>query len=283
MDKTQPSHPASEDEDRYLVPGLVRGLSVLQIFSPERRELTLSEIARHLGTTRSAAFRTVYTLTRLGYLLHDARRKIYALGPAVLRLGYGYLAPRELVEIALPALEDLRDEIDWSTHLGVREERHVLYMLRAPSHTGISSIVQVGSRLPAAATAMGRVLLAGLSEAEVTALYRGPGLEGPHGRSPRSLGDLLTQWRGDRARGLVIQHGRFESGVLSIAAPVRDLSGKVVAAINAARFVSDQMVSLDADSSEVAAVTRCAQEISRQLGAPSAPLARPVLHGSAGG
>ncbi|MEM8741409.1 MAG: helix-turn-helix domain-containing protein, partial [Pseudomonadota bacterium] len=89
MDKTQ----APRDEvDRYLVPGLARGLMVLQAFSPERREMSLSEIAGHLGTTRSAAFRTVYTLTHLGYLLHDGRTKTYALGPAVLRLGYGYLA-----------------------------------------------------------------------------------------------------------------------------------------------------------------------------------------------
>ncbi|MEM9049541.1 MAG: IclR family transcriptional regulator [Pseudomonadota bacterium] len=269
MDKTHARIAGGEDQDRYLVPGLVRGLTVLQIFSPERRELTLSEIARQLGTTRSAAFRTVYTLTHLGYLLHDVRRKSYALGPAVLRLGYGYLAPRELVEVALPVLEDLRDAIDWSTHLGVRDGRHVLYMLRAPSHTGFSSIVQVGSRLPAAVTSMGRVLLAGLSEAEVTALFRGASAEASTGRSPRSLADLLAQWRADRTSGFVVQHGRFESGVRSIAAPVRDLNGTVIAAINAARYViAEQPKALTAASREVQAVLRSAAEISRQLGAP---------------
>ncbi|MEL6233761.1 MAG: IclR family transcriptional regulator [Pseudomonadota bacterium] len=233
MDKTQTPR---DEVDRYLVPGLARGLMVLQAFSPERREMSLSEIAGHLGTTRSAAFRTVYTLTHLGYLLHDARKKTYALGPAVLRLGYGYLATRELVEAALPELERLRDAIDWSTHLGMRDGSDVIYMLRAPSRTGLSGIVQVGSRLPAAVTAMGRMLLCAMSEAELTSLYRNDQFFAGAGRSPRNLSELIAQWSEDRARGYVVQHGRFESGVLSIAAPIHDLSGSMVAAINAARL-----------------------------------------------
>ncbi|MEP4420766.1 MAG: helix-turn-helix domain-containing protein [Nitratireductor sp.] len=112
-------------EDKYLVPGLIRGLEVLRAFTPECREMSLSDIARRLGTTRSAAFRAVYTLAHHGYLLHDAQRGHYMLGPAVLRLGYGYLATRELVEIALPELEKLRDATDWSAHLGVRDGRDV--------------------------------------------------------------------------------------------------------------------------------------------------------------
>src|SRR5690606_4740884 len=101
MDKTKPSRQTTH-EDRYIVPGLVRGLQVLQAFTPERSEMTLSEIGEALGMTRSAAFRSVYTLAQLGYLLHDQRAGRYALGPAVLRLGYGYLATRELIEVALP-------------------------------------------------------------------------------------------------------------------------------------------------------------------------------------
>ena len=151
MDKTD------TDEDRYLVPGLLRGFAVLDAFTSERQELTLSDIARSLGLSRSAAFRTVYTLAHLGFLLHDARRQTYALGPAVLRLGHGYMASRELVQIALPEIEALRDETDWSTHLGVRDGKSVLYMLRVASRMGMGSIVHVGSRLPAAATTMGQV------------------------------------------------------------------------------------------------------------------------------
>ena len=86
----------------------MRGLQVLTAFTPERREMSLSEIAREIGQSRSAAFRSVYTLAQMGDLLHDEARKTYALGPAVMRLGFGYLATRELVEIALRALSPVR-------------------------------------------------------------------------------------------------------------------------------------------------------------------------------
>ncbi|TDK41135.1 IclR family transcriptional regulator [Antarcticimicrobium luteum] len=230
MDKTS-DEPLSED--RYIVPGLVRGLRVLGAFSPERKEMTLSDLARELGLSRSAAFRTVYTLAQMGYLLQDPRGKSYSLGPAVLRLGYGYMATRELVEIALPELERLRDETDWSTHLGVRDGDRVLYLLRVPSRMGMGSIVHVGSRLPAASTTMGRVLLADLDEETVIALYRDRGQAAAPGRALRDQGEVLAQWRRDRDSETVQQIGSFEAGIASVAAPVRDMSGRVIAAINA--------------------------------------------------
>eukprot|EP01035_Chromulina_nebulosa_P038318 gene38318-51755_t len=143
--------------DRYLVPGLVRGLQILRAFRPERANLTLGDIAQVLKTTRSAAFRTVYTLVHMGCLLHDERRLTYSLGPAVLTLGYGYIATRELVELAQPDLERLRDESGWSAHLAVLDGTAVLYMLRVPSLQSRSSIVHVGSRLPARSTTLGRM------------------------------------------------------------------------------------------------------------------------------
>lgn len=261
MDKTQ-----AASDDRYLVPGLMRGLQVLQAFTPERSEMSLSEIAQALGMTRSAAFRSVYTLAQLGYLLHDQRTGRYALGPAVLRLGYGYLATRELVEVALPELERLRDATDWSAHLGVRDGRFVLYMLRVPSRMGLSSIVHVGSRLPAAGTTMGRVLLAELSEESLVALYRDETYRNAPGRTPRSLAELVAQWKRDRESEAVMQVGSFESGVASIAAPVRDMSGNVVAAINATQALSsgDTRGMEERIRSEVLAT---ATAISRLLGA----------------
>lgn len=251
MDET----PTSES-DRYLVPGLMRGMAVLQAFTPERPELSLSEIARALDLSRSAAFRAVYTLAHLGYLLHDSRRQSYRLGPAVLRLGHGYMAARELVQIALPEIERLRDAIDWSTHLGVRDGRSVLYMLRLPSRTGLASIVHVGSRLPAMATTMGRVLLTDLDEPALRALYRE--------EAPRGMPALVAQWQQDRAADHVIQLGSFEQGMTSVAAPVRDLSGGVVAAINATRATDTQT---PPDPEAVQAVRDCARRISRLLGA----------------
>jgi len=262
MDKTP------DAEDRYLVPGLVRGLAVLDAFTPERPEMTLSEIARSLGLSRSAAFRSVYTLAALGFLLHDPARGSYALGPAVLRLGHGYMAGRDLVQAALPPLERLRDATDWSAHLGVRDGRSVLYLLRVPSRMGMGSIVHVGSRLPAASTTMGRVLLAELDEASLLALYReADGAPAP-GRIPRGMAEVLAQWRADRARDVVVQRGDFEQGMAAVAAPVRDLSGATVAAINATRSMTGDGT---VPQAVVAAVRDSATRISALLGASGAP------------
>lgn len=227
MDETHDDHP-----DRYLVPGLMRGMQVLGAFTPERQALGLSEIARAIGQSRSAAFRTVYTLAHLGYLLQDERTKTYSLGPAVMRLGYGYMANRELLEIALPELERLRNETDWSTHLGLRDGTRVVYMLRAPSRLGMGSIVHIGSRLPAATTTMGRVLLAALDDETLEILFRSAPPAASQGNLLR-LADIIAQGRRDRREQTIVQVGGFEAGVASAAAPIRDLSGNVVAAINA--------------------------------------------------
>ncbi len=214
-----------EVKDPYTVPGLVRGLAVLQAFTPTTPELTLSEIAAALGITRSAAFRSVHTLVTEGYLLPTQAGHHYRLGPSVMRLSYGYHASRELLEVAHPVLEKLRDESDWSTHLGVLDGRHVLYLLRLPATRGLSSLVHVGSRLPAATTAMGRIFLAQRSERQVRQLYAD--------LDPGSLRRLLETRSRDQNVDHVQSIGRFESGISSVAAPVLDMSGQVVAAMSA--------------------------------------------------
>ena len=217
----------AERADPYLVPGLMRGLAVLQAFTPVTPEMTLSQIARALGVTRSAAFRTVHTLVAEGYLLPTREGTHYRLGPAVVRLTYGYHASRELLEVAQPVLAKLRDDHDWSTHLGVLDGRHVLYLMRLPATGGLSSLVHVGSRLPAATTAMGRVLLSGKEPDQLQRLYA------DLDRGTRNA--ILAQAARDRQSGRVEGVGTFESGLSSVAAPVLDLSGEIVAAISATR------------------------------------------------
>jgi DNA-binding IclR family transcriptional regulator len=218
--------------DRYIVPGLQRGLELLQLFSAAAPSHSQAEMAAALGVTRSAIFRIVYTLTQQGFLLHDPASGRYALGPGVLRLGEGLQGSRSLLEVARPVLEALRNSTGWSAHLAVREGREVLYLLRAARRRGQASIVRVGTRLPAEVTAMGRVLLAGLSEAALQELYGGVALRRTAPGAPSSLPALLKRAKADQARGLVVHLGTFEAGIASIAAPIRAGDGQVVAAIN---------------------------------------------------
>ena len=220
------------EKDPYTVPGLLRGLTLLQCFTPQKPEQTLSQLAAALGITRSAVFRSVHTLVQEGFLLPVRDGHHYRLGPAVLRLSYGYLASRELLEVAQSPLESLRDAQDWSCHLGVLDGRHVLYLIRLPASDGLSSLVHVGSRLPATRTAMGRVLLVQKSEPEFRRLL----VDQPQG----VLNSALKSWEDDRNASCVIHIGSFESGLCSVAAPIFDMSGAIVAAISATK-VADRV------------------------------------------
>lgn len=216
----------AELSERYLVPALIRGLNILQELSGERRRLTLSEVAAALGVTRSSAYRLLFTLGHTGFVVFDAETKTYTLGPQVLQLGYGYLASRDLVEVAMPNLVRLRDRTGWSAHLGELHGRDVVYLARVATRRSIASTVHVGTRLPARSTTMGRILLSGLPASEVRDLYRDEPFKG------MSLEGLIQQLAADRKAGVVVQSSGYEPGVASIAAPIRDMTGHIIAAIN---------------------------------------------------
>ena len=230
-----PSMSASKEGDmseRYVVPALTRGLNILQDLSGDRRKQTLSEVAATLGVTRSSAYRLLFTLSHLGFVVFDSETKTYSLGPQVLQLGYGYLASRDLVEVAMPHLVRLRDRTGWSAHLGELHGRDVIYLARVATRRSIASTVHVGTRLPARSTTMGRVLLSGLSAAQVHDLYRDePGIGGGE-KSPAVFAAFIDQLAADAAAGVVVQNSGYEPGVASIAAPIRDITGHVVAAVN---------------------------------------------------
>jgi DNA-binding IclR family transcriptional regulator len=258
--------PAGEGVERYLVPALVRGLSILQELSGERRRLTLSDVAGALQVTRSSAYRLLVTLGHLGFVAFDPETKTYALGAEVLRLGYGYLASRDLVEVAMPHLLRLRDRTGWSAHLGELHGREVVYLARVPTRRSIASTVHIGTRLPARLTTMGRVLLADLSANEVRDLYRdAPAAEALDDGSA-TMAELIDQLAADAACGVVVaQHSSYEPGVARIAAPIRDMSNHVVAAINisaVALLTSD----VELDGPLKAEVIATADAISRDLG-----------------
>ena len=263
--RAKPSEPQADE--RYLVPALIRGLTILQGLSDENRRRTLSEVAASLGVTRSSAYRLLVTLGHLGFVAFDPDTKTYALGPEVLRLGYGYLASRDIVEVATPHLVRLRDRTGWSAHLGELQGREVVYLARVATRRSIASTVHVGTRLPARATTMGRVLLSGLSADDVRELYRDNpySAEAGHG----SLADLVAQLAIDREDGVVVQIAGYEPGVASVAAPIRDMSGKIIAAINisAVALLTNET---DLHGPLAAEVLAIAQAISRDLGFKSA-------------
>ncbi len=221
-----------DDRDRYIVPALDRGLKLLRGFTRETPAMGLGDIAAANGLPRATAFRLIRTLETLGYLRRVDGTKTYRLGPAVLSLGFEYLASVDLPEIARPALEGLRDRTAASAHLAIRDRDEIVYLCRVAGRSALTRNIRVGTCLAAHGSSMGRVLLADLAADELAALYVGHAFRRYTDQTPASLDELRAMLRDDAKRGYVLSRSFHERGVVSVAAAVRDTTGDAVAAIN---------------------------------------------------
>ncbi|MBN9356315.1 MAG: IclR family transcriptional regulator [Herbaspirillum huttiense] len=229
----KPVIPEEESQDKYSVPGLERGLRLLCEFSRQDKTLSAPELARRLDIPRSTVFRLLATLERMGFVERADGGRDYRLGMSVLRLGFEYLASLELTEIGRPLLDRLRDEIGYSCNLVVRDGRSIVYVAKSVTQTAFTSHVNVGTRLPAHATVLGRVLLEDLTLPQLRALYPEEHLEVFSSNTPKTVVELFDMVQADKERGFVLQEGFFETSISTVAAPVRDHSGHVVAALGA--------------------------------------------------
>lgn len=229
-----PGSDAGDDgSDRYIVPALERGLRMLCEFSRENRTLGAPELARRFDLPRSTVFRLLTTLESLGFIEKTEGGRDYRLGLAVLRLGFEYLASLELNQLGLPLLERLSGQLRTPCNLVVRDGRSIVYVGKVSPPTPFVSSVTVGTRLPAHATVLGRVLLEDLTLPELRAMYPEERLESFSPSTPKTVIELFDMVQADRARGYVQGEGFYESNISTIAAPVRDHSGRVVAALGA--------------------------------------------------
>ena len=216
-------------QDKYIVPGLERGLLLLCEFSRRNRTLTAPELARRLSLPRSTIFRLLTTLETMGFVTRSGNE--YRLGMSVLRLGFEYLASLELTELGQPLLARLCDRLNYPSNLVVRDGRSIVYVAKVSPPSVFSSAVNVGTRLPAHATVLGRILLEDLSLAELRELYPEDHLEQFSPCTPKTVMELFDMVQADRQRGFVSGEGFFESAISTVAAPVRDQSGQIVAAL----------------------------------------------------
>lgn len=219
-------HAASSE----FVQSLARGLSVIRAFDAEHPELTLSDVARRAGITRAAARRFLLTLESLGYVASDARA--FRLTPRVLELGFSYLSSLSLPEIVQPHLEALSREVDESVSAAVLDGADIVYIARVPTRRIMSVRITIGTRFPAFATSMGRVLLAGLPTAAADAALAASDLAHLTDRTLTELPALNDELDGVRAQGWSLVDGELEPGLRSIAAPLHARDGRVIAALN---------------------------------------------------
>lgn len=226
---TSPAEAAASGE---FVQSLARGLSVIRAFDAENPELSLSEVARRAELTRAAARRFLHTLEALGYVRSDGR--LFALTPRVLELGFSYLSSLSLPDIAQPHLERLSREVGESVSAAVLDGASIVYIARVPTRRIMSVRITIGTRFPASVTSMGRVLLAGLPDAERDELLAASAREHLTDRTLTEPDELRAELDRVRAQGWAVVDGELEAGVRSIAAPVRGRGGATVAAVNVA-------------------------------------------------
>jgi IclR family transcriptional regulator, pca regulon regulatory protein len=234
--------PAGGERGFDFVQSLERGLAVIKAFDAEHPVLTLSEVAVATGASRAAARRFLLTLAELGYVRTDGR--FFSLTARVLELGYAYLSSLSLPEVAEPHLERLVAEVNESSSVSVLDRDDVVYVARVPTSRIMTVAINVGTRFPAYATSMGRVLLAGLPEADLETYL---GRVQPAELTPRtipSIPALRTELDRVRSQGWALVNQELEEGLRAVAAPIRDRAGSVVAAVNVSAHAS--RVSLEA-------------------------------------
>jgi IclR family transcriptional regulator, pca regulon regulatory protein len=210
--------------------GLAKGLAVLEAFSHEVPKLTISDAARATGLSRAAARRCLMTLVELGYLAFD--EKFFTPTPRVLRLGALYGETAHLPQLAQPHLVAVREAMDESVSLAVMDHDESLFVARSEVSRIFKIGVRVGARLPLYASATGHMLLAGLSAHELDAYLKRADLVARTPNTPATPEAVRQRVDAARAGGLAITNEDLEAGLLSIAVPVKDATGRTVATMS---------------------------------------------------
>ncbi|MBU6316053.1 MAG: helix-turn-helix domain-containing protein [Acidobacteria bacterium] len=222
-------------ESGDFVQSLERGLNVLRAFDGTHPTMTVADVAKSTGLTRATARRLLHTLVQLGYA--DTDGKWFELTPKVLDLGHAYVSSLQLPDIAQPYMEALSDQVHESVSASVLDGHEIVYVARVPTQRIMAISLAIGSRLPAVWTSMGRVMLADRTDAEVRSMV-GPQVAPP---SPRALTDvdaLIDEIKSVRQQGWCLLDQELEEGIRSVAAPLHDRRGRVVAAINVGTHAS---------------------------------------------
>ncbi len=218
------------DSDRDYIAGLAKGLTVIECFESGRERLTIADVARTTGLSRAAARRCLLTLERLRYAEFDG--KFFSLTPRVLRLGYAYLSATALPQILQPFLEQLSEITHESCSASVLDSRDIVYIARAATKRIMSVGLNVGTRLPAYCTSMGRVLLAGLPPDEARRRILATERQKLTPRTAVAMRELVSLVDDARQNGYAIVDQELEIGLTSIAVPILTASGRCVASMN---------------------------------------------------
>ena len=222
--------PRQTSDDKEFMATLAKGLAVLGCFGKQNPTMTLSQAAAATNLSRATARRILRTLAELGYVEQQGRD--FALSPNILKLGFAYLATQSWIDHAQPLLKELSERLHESTSGAILEGTEIVYVARVQTRRIMSASITVGSRLPAFHTALGRVLLGYLDEAEIWRRLKSLRIEAYTPSTITDLQALFDRVRADREQGFAIVDEELERGLRALAVPVTDRSCQAIGAIN---------------------------------------------------
>jgi DNA-binding IclR family transcriptional regulator len=216
----------------YIAPPVQRAVRLIRHVAEGNPVLNMSETAKLLKINRTTLLRLLHTLEIEGFVERRPSGAGYQVGLSFLELGARALFSQDLVQVAMPVLTKLAETVQLSAHLGVLDGTDVLYLVRRTPNTPLASNIRVGSRLPAHATTMGRMLLAYMTPLELETLYAGKELQRFSDHTSTTLDAVLAKAEKDRRAGIAWSEAYFERGISSAAVPVFDFAGQPLGAIN---------------------------------------------------
>ncbi len=258
---TQKKPTAPAPGDSY-VQSFARGLQVIRSFSERAPRQTLSEVAAATGLTRAGARRILLTLQTLGYVQSDG--KLFALTPRILDLGFAYLSSMPIWNRAEPVMETLVQQVQESCSAAVLDDTDIVYVLRVPTHKIMRISLGIGSRLPAWCTSMGRLLLADLDDEALRARLEASSIAPLTRHTLTDIDALFAKVLQARRQRWCLVNQELEEGLVSIAAPIVDRGGRMVAALNISGQANRTSPKVMQDTM-LPALMGAAQEISRLL------------------
>lgn len=221
---------SDESVARDHVGSLARGLAVMEILAAHPLGLTLTETAEKAGTTRAGARRLLLTLVACGYAMQSGRR--FLMSPHLISVARTWLAGSSLWTYAEPFMREVSATLNESCSATILSGEHVVYVARIPGRHILSVALNVGTRLPAYCTAMGRVLLSGLAPAEREAILKNATIRANTAKTITDRDLLAEKVAAATSDGFAVIDEELELGLRSIAVPIRDRNGSIVAAIN---------------------------------------------------
>lgn len=218
-----------ENEPEYVM-GLEKGLSIIEAFGMKKGPLTVTQAAEITGHTKGSVRRSLLTLCRLGYATQDGYS--FVLAPRALRLGYAYVVSDPLTKVAQPILEITSERTQESASIAVLDLQDAVFVARSTHRRSLSSGLGVGSRLPAYCSATGRVLLSGRPPAEVRFMLNRMARPAVTPHTLTTITSIMKEIEFVGRHGYAIINEELEIGIRSIAVPIRNARGEMVAAMS---------------------------------------------------